>query len=326
MVVMVRCWLLVAALGGACLLAAPPPASAQTPPPDLQTYEHWLREAFAAAQRGDRLGLEQVTPDLVQTTRVRASESALLPVDNRWLRDAMDEPEPDLPLVARHLGAILDALAQPRPTTPDDAQERLAKILARPPFDIPDDSHENLVSQFFKGVFLLLERLLEPIFGNAGSGHANVIGWMAVILTVLLIVGVLVYLVLHIRRSLTREARTVATEGMDESFLTSAKAFQEARAVANRGDIRSAVRYLYLSSLLWLDERGLLRRDHALTNQEYLAQLPHADLRTRFQPIVETFDRVWYGHITLEDQDFRIYQQQVEELRQTRSHAVTSDE
>jgi hypothetical protein len=317
--VRVRSWLLVAGLSVVFLLAAPLPASAQSPPPpDLQTYEYWLREAFAAAQRGDRLGLEQVAPDLAQTTRVQTPEGMLLPVDNGWLRRAINEPEPDLPLIARRLGAILDALAQPAPTTPDNAREQLANLLNRPPFDPADEAGDGLISRFFEGLFHLLGRLLRPIFGETGSAQAAIIRWGIILLTGLLVVGVLAYLVLHMRRSLTREVRTAVAEGMEEAFLTSTNAIQEARSIAERGDIRLAVRYLYLSSLLWLDERGFLRRDRALTNQEYLSQLPHADLRTRFRPIVETFDQVWYGHAALEADDFRTYQQQVEELRNTR--------
>ena len=38
-------------------------------------------------------------------------------------------------------------------------------------------------------------------------------------------------------------------------------------------------------------------------------------LRERMTPIVETFDRVWYGHLPIDADSFAAYQQQVEALR-----------
>jgi hypothetical protein len=132
---------------------------------------------------------------------------------------------------------------------------------------------------------------------------------------VLLLAGILVYLLLHMRRSLTHEAQA-APESDFEAQLTATSALQQATTLARDGDYRTAVRYLYLSSLLWLDESGMLRYDRALTNREYVASLAsNPDLQARLVPIVETFDRVWYGHTTLDTESFQAYRQRVEELR-----------
>ena len=87
---------------GAWLLA-PPQAYGQSQPPDLETYSGWVREAFAAAQRSDRLGLEDAAARLVATTSVRLPGDATIAVDNGWLRDALQEAEPDLPVIAERL-------------------------------------------------------------------------------------------------------------------------------------------------------------------------------------------------------------------------------
>jgi hypothetical protein len=94
-------------------------------------------------------------------------------------------------------------------------------------------------------------------------------------------------------------------------------ALQEAETLSRGGDYRTAVRYLYLSTLLLLDERNLLRYDRALTNREYLDRVrENPALRARMAPIVDTFDRVWYGHMPIDAESFAAYQRQVEELRQ----------
>src|SRR5215218_3614821 len=62
-------------------LLAPPAAIAQSQPPDLATYTGWVREAFAAAQRSDRLGLEDAATRLVATNSVRLPGDATVAVD-----------------------------------------------------------------------------------------------------------------------------------------------------------------------------------------------------------------------------------------------------
>ncbi|RMD73583.1 MAG: DUF4129 domain-containing protein, partial [Chloroflexi bacterium] len=82
-----------------------------------------------------------------------------------------------------------------------------------------------------------------------------------------------------------------------------------AAAARQAGDRRSAVRYLYLAALLWLDEQGLLHYDRSLTNREYLQQLrDQRSLRDRLAPVVNTFDAVWYGQQVIDEQAFARYE------------------
>jgi hypothetical protein len=140
--------------------------------------------------------------------------------------------------------------------------------------------------------------------------------WFIIGICVLLLLLVFGYLLLSLRRSLGSEARPLATDDPDAG-LTATAALQQASGLARGGDYRTAVRYLYLSSLLWLDEQNMLRYDRALTNHEYLERLHDSpELRARLVPIVETFDRVWYGHADLDAESFAAYERQVAALRQ----------
>lgn len=299
------------------------PAHAQEPEtttpttsaPDLATYEGWLREAFAAAQRRDRLGLEEVAEQLVTTTAIRAPDESLVPVDNTWLRESLDMPEPDLRQIEQRLGALIDALALPDTTAPDDARQQLESILSRPPFEQPESitRSESYVSKFLDWLIRLIDGVLEPV-ANVGPGPANILGWVITTLALLLIVGVLIYLLLSLRRASGREAH-LDDDTLLEERITSAQAMQHASEQVQHGDRRTAVRYLYLASLLWLDERELLRYDRALTNREYLRQLTNPELRTHLAPVIETFDRVWYGYSTLNADEFDTYEQRVKALR-----------
>ena len=109
------------------------------------------------------------------------------------------------------------------------------------------------------------------------------------------------------------EARRRQAAG-EETPLTAAQARQQAQALAQAGSYRQAVRQLYLSALLHLEERGVLRYDKGQTNREYLAQPGVAPVREHLQPVVETFDQVWYGVREPDQGAFDAYQREVAEL------------
>ena len=295
------------------------PAAAQGQEPDLDTYTGWVRAAYAAAQRNDRLGLEEEAGRLVATTSVRLPGGARVPVDNSWLRQALRGSEPDLAPIAARLGAIIDALAQPDSAAPADALERLRQILDRPPFTRAE-SESALAAwwrAFWDWVVRVLERLLRPV-GTIGPTTGNVLAWVIAGIGAVLLLGVLGYLLLGLRRSLVAEARLADAD--PEARLTARTAIEQASDLARTGDYRTAVRYLYLSALLWLDEQDLLRYDRALTNREYLERArDNPALHTRLAPIVETFDRVWYGHMALDAGSFAAYRAQIEALREVSS-------
>ncbi len=293
-----------------------PAVRAQATIPDLLTYEGWLREARVAASRGDRLGLEQVAANLTQTTQVRVADDIVVPVNNDWLAAALDKPDPDLPFIDARLGALLDALVQPDPVVPTDARQRLDTILNHPPFAEVEQPRLTLIGRLLDWVLRLLARVFRQAEVDSVTGQAMTL--MIAGIGMLLLLGMLIYLLRGLRGSWVRESQMNDTDD-PEAYLTANTALHQATMLARGGDYRTAVRYLYLSSLLWLDERGMLRYDRALTNREYLERLnDNPELRLRLVPIVDTFDRVWYGHMALDAESFAAYQQQVDGLRKLR--------
>jgi hypothetical protein len=158
-----------------------------------------------------------------------------------------------------------------------------------------------------------IEQIIRPVTGVSPAA-SNAAAWIVGIVGALMLGGVTLYLLLGLRRTLVAEASRPDDD--PEANLTARTAFAQAGETARAGDRRTAVRLLYLAALLWLDERGRLRYDRALTNREYLERLREVpDLRTRLAPIVATFDRVWYGHEPLDEAQFAEYRAQVEALR-----------
>ncbi|NJK81450.1 MAG: DUF4129 domain-containing protein [Chloroflexaceae bacterium] len=299
------------------VLGSVAPATAQEVPPDVTTYEGWLREALAAARRGDQLGLEAVATNLIETETVVLNDDTRISVDNSWLAAALEPVAPDLPSIADRLGAVLDALIQVGQSAPNDAQQRLTDILSRPPFVEAEPTGNTWWTQFLDWLFDILDRLFRPV-ADAGAATGDLFGYVVMLICGVLLAGVIIYLLLNMRRSLVHEVRAVAVDD-PEANLTATTALQQASTLARDGDYRTAVRYLYLSSLLWLDEQGRLRYDRALTNREYLDRLnSNPDLQARLVPIVNTFDRVWYGYAALDAESFSEYERQVAALRERR--------
>lgn len=304
------------------------PAHAQQPPSSPEEYERLVRQAYAAASRADRVGLDEAAARLVTLREVQLADGHRVPVDNAWLQEALASEPPDLRMISARLGALLDALGQPTAAPPPDALARLNQIFAQPPF--ADREAPSFWTRFWNAVGealldvieWLLRRLPLPTPGSGTGGSAawdriSPLGALLLGLGLLLVVALVIYAVRSVRRTLVRDARLRAQTAAAEERITTTTALDRAQALAQQGDYRSAARYLYLSALLWLDERQRLRYDRSLTNREVLEQArSDPALYQRLRPVVATFERVWYGLRPLDREAYHTYQQQVQALRE----------
>ncbi len=204
------------------------------------------------------------------------------------------------------LQALLAALNTAPAAASADDDAKLHDLLARPPFaqevQIPSELER------------LIDEWLSRLFGATARGIFSARD-LIVVLGMLLIVAVLAFFLINLRRNAVGEA-ALPRESPATDAPTSSAALERAQNLAGAGDYRAAVRQLYLSTLLWLDEHGQLRYDRSLTNREYLRAVAHAPvLRDALQPIVEAFDRVWYGFAPVSAGDFEQYRARVEAIR-----------
>ena len=108
---------------------------------------------------------------------------------------------------------------------------------------------------------------------------------------------VIIFFIRQIRMNLISEARDDVAETELEQVETERAALARAKTAEAASDFRSALRFLYLSAILHLQERGVLPYDKSLTNREYLYQAQvDLDLQTALGPAITVFDEVWYGH------------------------------
>lgn len=267
-----------------------------------------------------RPALEALAAQWDPVTTVELPDGTLLPVDTRYFSTQLRAEEPDLPALTALLENILALRPAESPTDfgPTDLAP-LPEILARPEFQWPVEA-PNPIQEFIQGVmrriFQAIQDFLAWLFPDFDG---TVYLPMNLIITVVggVLLTLIFFYILHgTWGNLIAEAEN-ATNGEGESApLTADAARQRARELSQAGDHRTAIRYLYLASLLLLEERGLLRYDRTLTNRETLRSVQNRpDLATPLQEVVETFDRVWYGYQDVDAPTFEHYAEKVEELK-----------
>ncbi|MEP7198846.1 MAG: DUF4129 domain-containing protein [Chloroflexota bacterium] len=276
-------------------------------PITLVEYRRIVIDALALVeQNGDAVHLQQAATMLAAVRDVQLDSGERVTVNNDALLAEMRGANPDASKVRARLRALRDALAPPTGELRDDDVAKLRDLLNKPPF-----KREESDNWFLR----LLDELLSRLFGGAAQGIYDT-RYLIVALGFVLIVTVLVYFAINVRRNTASEATLPAEAAADEANLTASAALRNAQHFASAGDYRAAVRHLYLSTLLLLDERGRLRYDRSLTNREYLRAVANTPaVRDALKPIVETFDRIWYGFAPITATEFAEYQREVETIR-----------
>lgn len=109
---------------------------------------------------------------------------------------------------------------------------------------------------------------------------------------------VIFFFVKQIRLNIISEVKDKDVVEVDvDQVRTEKAALAHADSAETSSDFRGALRYLYLSAIFHLQERGILPYDKSMTNREYLRQSEvDNDLFESLHPAIRVFDEVWYGH------------------------------
>lgn len=299
------------------LLAAPAHGQEQDGALSLEGYLALAAETEAALEREGGAAWQALAGRWEAVQAVTLANGAAVTVNQGALVAALRADPPDKEAIAAHVAA-LQAVAARWPAPAYDqasaaaATARLDAILAEPAFQWPEEQPgfwERLWERALRFLFELLP------WGSGALDLANIL---------LAVAGglILLFALALAARSLLRSFRPEAVAAdaePDLASLTAEQALQEAESQAQDGDFRQAVRYLYLSSLLLLEERGLLRFDRSRTNREYLRSVAgRPELLGALQSVVDVFDRVWYGFQPLDEAGYRRYRAQVDELQARR--------
>ncbi len=316
-----RLALTVLVLAGQFLNASPPAALSAIP-----VDEYWRRvEATQALVRD----LKETPPEQAHAelsaeadrwaavVEVVLPAGARLPLDTHFLVSRLRADPPDLKQLDELLAALLAARQSwPRPVHGLQDLKDLERILARPEFQWQtrqpswlEKWWQDLKDRFWRFVARLLGRTAITVDGSLVTYVLTGVGILALAL-------VLAFALRGVLANFVAEAEAEADAEASGELLTADSALRRAQTLSAAGDYRTAVRYLYLSSLLLLEERGLLRYDRSLTNREYLRSVAHLpELASTLRDVVEVFDRVWYGYQLLDAAAYARYADRVADLR-----------
>ena len=248
-----------------------------------------------------------------QVGAVELPNHSVIQTQSAYLTEELRNDPPKLDRLANLLGALLQAHEEyPQNLFTLEDVDPLKIILARPEFQW-EESQPLVMPDWLDRIFSWLEQLTNRV-ANATLSYGRVPLIIAAVLVFLLS---LFFISRSLSRSLVREAQLEAEGSESDDLLTSKGAFKRAENLSMQGDYRNAIRYLYLSSLLVLDEQGVMRYDRSRTNREYLRSVSsHPELANPLRDVIDVFDRVWYGYEAVDENTYKSYVEHVEELRE----------
>lgn len=233
-----------------------------------------------------------------------------------------------------------------RPTA-EDARRALGKVLDRPQYrrrtatEAEASGLQEKLESLSQRFLNWFERFLQPGAPIVWPAWLQTIATFligllpttlrAAAVWVVVVVLLIALVVVRRERRKRREASDDAPgdEGYDgekvperrdpEDGFSEAQWRREARLLAERGELRGAVRALYTGVLLVLQRGGLLRFDKGKTNWEHLRELRKNDrhLATRLEPLTRTFDVAWYGRGAVERGTYDEFLAKADELART---------
>lgn len=259
--------------------------------------------------------LAELADQLDQITAVTRSDGVTVSLSLASLTRLMRAPSPDLILIEARLAALLAARGEGETAVfGDEALASLETILA-------DDAYQynqepSWLQQRWRALREWVNQNLLRYFPRLNDSALDVLEIVLLVAGVAVLGGVLFYVFRDLFTDFVASAALPPPEG-DGAPLTAETALQRAHDFSGGGDYRTAVRYLYLSALLLLEERGLLRYDRSLTNREYLNSLAgRPRLAAALGDVIEVFDRVWYGFHSLDAAEYEWYRERVDVLKQ----------
>lgn len=282
-------------------------------PVTLDEYRTAVAQSLTLVQQAKTLPTSERAPILEKAaTTLGGIQSVQLPsgarvaVDNSGLIALIRNSSKTADAEAR-LSALQNSLAVTLTTVDPTDLKTLAVLLSNSPFvTAPRSPLEQLIDR--------IQQIIREWIQNIVSAPAQTPD-LTILIALVLAAAVIFYFVRALRRNLVSE-QTLPELKVEEEARTPTDALARAQQFANAGDYRGAVRQMYLATLLLLDQRGKLKYDPTLTNREYLRETS-LDTRTSaaLTPIVEIFDRSWYGFEPISREEFDAYRQRVEALR-----------
>jgi hypothetical protein len=237
----------------------------------------------------------------------------------------------------------------PATVAPDELNQSIEEIISRPEFSwrMPRETAEEkepeslgpleaalkwLLDAITKGIKTIkgwitsfidwLESLLPERRGQPVSGDKN---WkksvrIVLFLLLLLFLAIMTFIFIRIwRRRQVKPVETISTSAIPVPDLTDEKVKADelstnrwlalAGELADKGELRLAMRALYLATLAHLADREMITIESYKSNREYEDELKrraheHGELISIFSSSLNVFERAWYGMYQIAHSEF----------------------
>jgi hypothetical protein len=299
----------------AALWLSRPAAFAQRPSPpfDPASLSAELRRMEIAVANGRDAEVLAALPAAWEVTTPERRYS----ISTEPLRALLTPDAPQRNLSLELAGSWLDQLAQNleaysagAANFPLDARARLDRILARSEF--AGIRPPNAWERFQESVRAWIRRMLEKIFAIAGAHPvgSEILFWLAMAAAVGFVGGSLLR---FWGRGDNLGLSAVPVGPLPER--SSEQWLKAARAAADSGDLRLAIRCAYWAGISHLQSAALVSKDFALTPREQLRGAdPNAVYFGPLSALTAALERFWYARRNAAAADFRASLQQVEKL------------
>jgi len=311
-------WCGVLFLAESAPVLALPPRQAVTPVEFWQRIDQTLSTLRGLRSQPDGVITRNLDDLAGQWSRLDAltlPDSSTTPLDTSFIVSQLRQRPYDLDALSNLFTDLHNAHGL-KPTRTSSAADltALQTILRRPEFQW--DQPPNPLQEWWDALWKRINDWLNGLLGRGNLAIPLPAGDLLTVMASLALALILVYIFRGLFTDLIVDSRLDEDHQAGDELLTADTALQKAKDISRSGDYRTAVRYLYLSSLLQLDERGLLRFDRSKTNREYLRTVAaYPELSMPLRDVIDVFDRVWYGFQPLGQDDFQHYVEKVDQLR-----------
>jgi hypothetical protein len=205
--------------------------------------------------------------------------------------------------------------------TPINARKELEDILSEREYQKYYRQEKNTLAELLEQFQEWINRHLSKILPNV-EVRENTSEWISYGMVGLGIAIVLLLLVMFSSR-IVRENRFYSKPIGTEADLIMSPSSHLTQALKHNeeGDIRLALRHLFLAYLLQLDQNKWVEAKAWKTNGEYYDELrtKQPERSKSFRNLAQQFEATWYGGKDISKEEFAIYHQQVVKLMDTES-------
>lgn len=186
--------------------------------------------------------------------------------------------------------------------------------MAKNEYQVYYQTHKNFLLEWFNRFKNWLIHILKKLFPNL---HVNdkTLEWVSYGIMAAVVI-IFLFLVVKVILKLVQERRyyTRPIHSNEDLHVSSQNHLNEAHHLAQKGDFRLALRHVFLSFILYLDENELITAKPWKTNWEYYDELneQNKELADEFYLLALKFDEAIYGGRVINMDDYLSYREFVD--------------